>query len=153
MDAPVLNRPLWLDGASTDFPRLSGTVDVDVAVVGAGITGATTAHLLKQAGRTVALIESSRVGYGATGYTTAKLTVGHNLVYRDLVDSFGEETAAGTRARTRRRSSAWRASSTSTRSTATSSARELRLHRGLTQPCASSSARPTRPGAPASPRS
>ncbi len=94
MDAPVLNRPLWLDGASTDFPRLSGTVDVDVAVVGAGITGVTTAHLLKQAGRTVALIESSRVGYGATGYTTAKLTVGHNLVYRNLVDSFDEETAA-----------------------------------------------------------
>ena len=64
-----------------------------MAVIGAGITGVTTAHLLKQEGKTVALLETNRVGYGATGYTTAKLTVGHSLVYADLTDSFGVETA------------------------------------------------------------
>lgn len=37
--------------------------------------------------------ESARVGYGATGYTTAKLTVGHNVVFSHLIDSFGEGTA------------------------------------------------------------
>ena len=62
-------------------------------MIGAGITGVTTAHLLKQAGKTVALIETNGVGYGATGYTTAKLTVGHTLIYHDLIESFGEAAA------------------------------------------------------------
>ena len=93
MPARKLNRSLWLEPAETRFPSLASTLDVDVAVIGAGITGVTTAHLLKQAGKTVALIESNGVGYGATGYTTAKLTVGHSLVYHDLIESFGEEAA------------------------------------------------------------
>jgi glycine/D-amino acid oxidase-like deaminating enzyme len=90
---PTLNHPLWLEGAGTAFPSLDGDLLVDVAVVGAGITGATTALLLKQAGVSVALLDSGRVCSGATGYTTAKVTAGHNLVYADLVDSFGVEVA------------------------------------------------------------
>ena len=93
MRAPILNRPFWLEQADMEFPRLSADVDVDVAVIGAGITGVTAAHLLKQAGRSVALLETNRVGFGATGYTTAKLTAGHNLIYAQLIDSFGEEAA------------------------------------------------------------
>jgi glycine/D-amino acid oxidase-like deaminating enzyme/nitrite reductase/ring-hydroxylating ferredoxin subunit len=94
MAVPVpLNRPLWLEGADTRYPPLAEELEVDVAVVGAGITGLTAAYLLKQAGRSVAVLEQSRVGFGATGYTTAKLTVGHNLIYRDLVEAHGEEAA------------------------------------------------------------
>lgn len=93
MPAPRLNRPLWLEHADTRFPALERDLDVDVAVIGAGITGVTAAHLLKEAGLRVALLETSRVAFGATGYTTAKLTVGHNLVYRRLTDSYGEHAA------------------------------------------------------------
>jgi glycine/D-amino acid oxidase-like deaminating enzyme/nitrite reductase/ring-hydroxylating ferredoxin subunit len=93
VQAPRINRPLWLEEADTAYPSLAGAIDVDVAVIGGGITGLTTAHLLKRAGRTVALVEMNRIGYGATGYTTAKLTVGHGLVYRRLTDEHGEETA------------------------------------------------------------
>jgi glycine/D-amino acid oxidase-like deaminating enzyme/nitrite reductase/ring-hydroxylating ferredoxin subunit len=88
-----LNRPLWLEGAGARHPALSGDLDVDVAVVGAGITGVTTAYLLVRAGVSVALLEQSRIGFGATGYTTAKLTVGHGLIYRDLVDAHGKDAA------------------------------------------------------------
>ncbi|HVM17806.1 MAG TPA: FAD-dependent oxidoreductase [Gaiellaceae bacterium] len=88
-----LNTPLWLDGADTRYAPLDGDADVDVAVVGAGITGVTAAHLLKQAGLRVALLETGAVGSGATGYTTAKLTVGHGVVYRDLVGKHGVEVA------------------------------------------------------------
>jgi glycine/D-amino acid oxidase-like deaminating enzyme/nitrite reductase/ring-hydroxylating ferredoxin subunit len=95
MEAPRLNRSYWLEGAGPAYPALSGQVSVDAAVIGAGITGVTVAHLLKRAGKTVALLESAAVGYGATGYTTAKLTVGHSLVYRDLVDSFDVSVARG----------------------------------------------------------
>jgi glycine/D-amino acid oxidase-like deaminating enzyme/nitrite reductase/ring-hydroxylating ferredoxin subunit len=89
----VLNRPYWLDDADTEFPPLAGEVAVDVAVIGAGITGATAAYLLAREGRSVALLETNRICHGATGYTTAKLTVGHSLVYSELVESFDVDVA------------------------------------------------------------
>lgn len=92
--APRLNRSLWLEHANSAYPRLTHDLDVDVAVIGAGITGVTAAHLLKQGGKTVALLETNRIGYGATGYTTAKLTVGHSLIYDELTSSFGAEAAS-----------------------------------------------------------
>ena len=77
----------------TDYPQLQADVEVDVAVVGAGITGITAALLLKRAGRRVALLDSKRIVRGATGYTTAKVTSGHGLVYGRLTETFGEEGA------------------------------------------------------------
>jgi len=72
---------------------MTDDLEAEVVVIGGGITGMTAAHLLKQAGKTVALIETNAIGFGATGYTTAKLTVGHSLIYADLIESFGEDTA------------------------------------------------------------
>jgi glycine/D-amino acid oxidase-like deaminating enzyme/nitrite reductase/ring-hydroxylating ferredoxin subunit len=88
------NRSLWIETTpETAYPPLEDEVDVDVAVIGAGITGVMTAWLLKREGRRVALVEMLRVGEGATGYTTAKLTVGHNLIYADLAKTHGDEKA------------------------------------------------------------
>jgi glycine/D-amino acid oxidase-like deaminating enzyme/nitrite reductase/ring-hydroxylating ferredoxin subunit len=85
---------LWIESTpQTDYPPLQGTVAVDVAVLGAGITGVTAATLLKRAGRTVALVDSKRVVRGVTGHTTAKLTSGHGLIYAELAESFGREGA------------------------------------------------------------
>ena len=84
----------WIASAPGDgFPRLDADVSVDVAVVGAGITGLTAATLLKRAGKTVAMLESKQIVRGTTGYTTAKVTAGHRLVYQDLRKIFGEEGA------------------------------------------------------------
>jgi glycine/D-amino acid oxidase-like deaminating enzyme/nitrite reductase/ring-hydroxylating ferredoxin subunit len=82
-----------LDAGQTSYPPLDGDLEVDVAVVGAGITGVTAAFLLKRDGLRVALVEQGRVAHGASGYTTAKLTVGHSLVYGDLIELHGEEAA------------------------------------------------------------
>lgn len=68
----------WVESTpETDYPSLTGGTSVDVAVIGAGITGLTAAALLKRAGKTVAVVESKRIVRGATGYTTAKVTSGH----------------------------------------------------------------------------
>jgi glycine/D-amino acid oxidase-like deaminating enzyme/nitrite reductase/ring-hydroxylating ferredoxin subunit len=75
----------------TDYPPLTDGVSVDVAVVGAGITGITAAILLKEAGRTVALVDSKRIVQGATGYTTAKVTAGHGASYSKIRKAFGED--------------------------------------------------------------
>lgn len=47
----------------------------DVVVVGGGITGLTTALLLARAGRSVAVVEARRIGAGATGHTTGKVSL------------------------------------------------------------------------------
>lgn len=77
----------------TSFPALDRDAKVDVAVVGGGIVGVTTALLLAQAGATVALLEADRVVTGVTGHTTAKITSLHTLVYADLARRLGAEGA------------------------------------------------------------
>jgi glycine/D-amino acid oxidase-like deaminating enzyme/nitrite reductase/ring-hydroxylating ferredoxin subunit len=85
---------VWLATApSRPEPPLDRPLEVDVAVLGAGIVGVLAATLLQEAGRRVALVDARRVLAGATGHTTAKLTALHGLVYRDLLATHGEEKA------------------------------------------------------------
>ena len=66
---------------------------MDVAVLGGGIVGVSTALLLKRAGMTVAVVEADRVGSGVTGHTTAKLSSLHGLTYTQLSSNFGDDGA------------------------------------------------------------
>ena len=68
-------------------------MECDVVVAGGGIIGVTTALLLAGEGASVALLEARRIGSGATGYTTAKLSSLHGLTYADLSSNLGEDTA------------------------------------------------------------
>jgi glycine/D-amino acid oxidase-like deaminating enzyme len=85
---------LWVERRSDTWTPLPGDVDADVVVVGAGITGLTAAEELSRAGRNVLVVESRRVGAGATGYTTAKVTSLHGAIYRSLTRRHGAEVAA-----------------------------------------------------------
>ena len=88
------NISLWIGTTpETTYPPLSGEVTVDVAVIGAGITGLSTAALLKRAGARVAVIEAGRVASGVTGYTTAKVSSLHGLTYASLEKRLGPDAA------------------------------------------------------------
>jgi glycine/D-amino acid oxidase-like deaminating enzyme/nitrite reductase/ring-hydroxylating ferredoxin subunit len=85
---------LWLATTpTTDLPTLQAGLTVDVAIVGGGIAGLTAATLLKAQGKRVAVLEADRIVEGVTGYTTAKVTSLHTLIYDYLIDHFGEEKA------------------------------------------------------------
>ncbi|MFN2608441.1 MAG: FAD-dependent oxidoreductase [Acidimicrobiales bacterium] len=89
------NPSLWLGTTATsDFPSLPGNVETDVAVIGGGIAGLTTAALCKRDGCRVVVIEAGRVASGTTGYTTAKLTALHGLTYDKLSSAYGDQGAA-----------------------------------------------------------
>jgi glycine/D-amino acid oxidase-like deaminating enzyme len=84
----------WVDTVPTrPYPALADQHSVDVAVVGAGIVGLTAAYLLKQEGLRVAVIERREIARGVSGYTTAKVTSSHGLIYSQLIGSFGEDGA------------------------------------------------------------
>jgi glycine/D-amino acid oxidase-like deaminating enzyme/nitrite reductase/ring-hydroxylating ferredoxin subunit len=89
---PQFPESYWLASTSTpNFSKLNKNIQVDVAIVGAGITGITTAYLLSQKGLKVAIIEAGRILHGTTGHTTAKITMQHDLIYDEFLSHFGKE--------------------------------------------------------------
>jgi glycine/D-amino acid oxidase-like deaminating enzyme/nitrite reductase/ring-hydroxylating ferredoxin subunit len=86
---------LWFDTGEPvgKYPPLEGERRVDVAVVGAGITGMTAALLLARAGRSVAVIDQHVVAGGTTGHSTAKVTSQHGLTYALLRLTHGRGAA------------------------------------------------------------
>jgi glycine/D-amino acid oxidase-like deaminating enzyme/nitrite reductase/ring-hydroxylating ferredoxin subunit len=74
------------------YGALNGEREVDVAVVGAGISGLTAAGLLARGGLRVVVLERDAVGCGETGNTTAHLTEAVDGRYQTLIKDFGEES-------------------------------------------------------------
>ncbi|MFP4315010.1 MAG: FAD-dependent oxidoreductase [Desulfovibrionales bacterium] len=88
------HQSLWMDTTQqTSFPPLGGDRSVDVAVVGAGLTGLNTAFYLARAGAKVLVLDANSVAAGVSGHSSAKITSQHGLIYTHLVSTFGHEHA------------------------------------------------------------
>ncbi|MCZ0701924.1 glycine/D-amino acid oxidase-like deaminating enzyme/nitrite reductase/ring-hydroxylating ferredoxin subunit [Natronobacillus azotifigens] len=84
----------WKNNTSLpSFASLKDNIKTDILIVGAGITGITTAYLLRNQGFNVTLIESDTILSGTTEYTTGKITAQHGLIYDELIQHFGVEKA------------------------------------------------------------
>lgn len=87
-------QSVWTDEmASTERKPLQENIEVQVAVIGAGLAGTLTAHFIRERGLKVAIFEANQAFGGMTKNTTAKITSQHNLIYDSLIQSFGLEHA------------------------------------------------------------
>jgi glycine/D-amino acid oxidase-like deaminating enzyme len=89
-------RSPWIEQLDPDTPpsRLRTDVATDVAVVGAGIAGVSTAFfVLRETDARVLLLERDRVGHGATGHNAGQLTTYFERPLGDLVDAYGFDQA------------------------------------------------------------
>lgn len=89
-----MEKSIW--SKSVDFPefsQLQEDIKTDVLVIGGGICGILCAHFLKSSGIDCVLVEATKITQGTTCNTTAKITSLHGLLYNELINKFGKETA------------------------------------------------------------
>jgi gamma-glutamylputrescine oxidase len=75
------------------LPPLRGDVEADVCVVGAGISGCSTALHLAERGYKVVLLEEERVGYGASGRSGGQIIPGYACGMAKLAAQLGQGDA------------------------------------------------------------
>jgi glycine/D-amino acid oxidase-like deaminating enzyme len=88
---------LWFDqlGPVSPRPALSGNLDVDVAIVGAGFTGLWTAYYLQAIDPSlrIAVLESEIAGFGASGRNGGWCSALYPVSISTLADEVGRDQA------------------------------------------------------------
>lgn len=88
----------WLASSGDDLtprPALAGSIDVDVAILGAGYTGLWTAYYLlqREPSLRVAIVEQEIAGFGASGRNGGWCSAGFPVSLGELERRFGRESA------------------------------------------------------------
>ena len=88
--------PFWAikNGLMHAFPPLQTDLRCDVAIIGAGITGALVADELAVHGHDVVVLDQRDVGWGSTAASTALLQYEIDTHMVDLARQYGEDNAA-----------------------------------------------------------
>jgi glycine/D-amino acid oxidase-like deaminating enzyme len=90
------SNPYWLlrSGMGDARPALRESIECDVAVIGAGITGALVADALVATGQRIVILDSRDVALGSTAATTALLQYEIDTQLTELVTQLGAAAAA-----------------------------------------------------------
>ncbi len=87
---------VWYKPKTTDAPQraaLGGPAAADICIIGGGLAGLTAAHDLARAGRKVVLIETRRVGWGASGRNGGFVSAGYSAGYERIAARVGKDAA------------------------------------------------------------
>ena len=68
------NISIWRDEKVSFLDCLKNDINVDVLIIGGGITGLSTAYFLRDKGLSVCLTEKNYIGNGVTTKSTGKIT-------------------------------------------------------------------------------
>lgn len=87
--------PFWLlkHGIVKTYPSLNDSIHTEVAVMGAGITGAIVGYHLCRAGFQVTIVDKRHVGQGSTAASTCLLQYEIDTPLHKLIDIVGEQNA------------------------------------------------------------
>ena len=87
----------WIDrfpkSRVRSYPRQRGSLDVEVAIVGGGLTGCATAYAFAAAGIEVALVEAGKIGRGATGSNAGWVAPDPGTNFIELEQALGRRSA------------------------------------------------------------
>lgn len=86
----------WYAATAADAPArpvLAGDHTADVAIVGAGFTGLSAALHLAEAGKSVAVVDAHRAGWGASGRNGGQVGSGQRVEQPELEAQFGPDAA------------------------------------------------------------
>ena len=88
------SEPFWWLDAPLPPPETPGALprDVDVAIIGAGLTGLSAARTLARRGQSVIVLEAGVPGIGASGRNGGMVGGGHRLSIDAMEARFGRET-------------------------------------------------------------
>jgi gamma-glutamylputrescine oxidase len=93
----IRDTPYWLDRAAKarrpSFPRLRGSADTQVAIVGGGLTGCACAWSFAAAGVGVVLLEADAIGTGATGRSLGQIREDFDASFQATASDHGLRAA------------------------------------------------------------
>ena len=81
------------DVINTRSNSLKENIDVDILIIGGGMTGLNTAYQLKDNNEKIVLVEMNKIGEGISMRTTAKLTFLQENIYSKLSDNLSIDKA------------------------------------------------------------
>lgn len=93
MNRDGARKSVWQQEIKSFSSQPSVTDLFDVAIVGGGITGVSTAFNLQKSGKSCILLEAANVGFGTSGGTTAHLNDFFDTTFAEAIRDFGEEDA------------------------------------------------------------
>jgi glycine/D-amino acid oxidase-like deaminating enzyme/nitrite reductase/ring-hydroxylating ferredoxin subunit len=88
-------QPVWPHTLTNrqNYPKLQTSLDADIVIIGAGITGLTAAMQLMGSGKSIVVLEGHTVGSGTTGSSTANLYIPIENSYHVIAKKFNQQIA------------------------------------------------------------
>lgn len=90
------NHSPWIEqlDQTIDFPGLVSDKKTDVVIVGAGISGVSTAYqILTQTDLTVTILEAKKIARGASGHNAGQVVLYFEKPFQEIVKEYGLEKA------------------------------------------------------------
>ncbi len=90
------HAPSWYSATANsivEFPQAEGNISFDVAIIGAGFSGLSSALHLSELGYKVCVLDAQRVGWGASGRNGGQVASGQRIAQDELEELVGDTLA------------------------------------------------------------
>lgn len=85
-----MNESYWQKTAHKEkYPSIQQDMNVDIVIIGGGLTGISLAYRLRKAMFNIIVLEKDEIGSKTSGHTTAKITYLHDMIYQMLDEYYG----------------------------------------------------------------